>query len=528
MSQANKAVSGRPLRILSLDGGGIRGISSLLILGNIMEKIRDEIRKQACDDGGLKPTPRPYEYFDLIGGTSTGGIIAIMLGKLGMTVDECLRAYRKVAQQAFTPKKGSLLPAPPTGAFSAKALEAAIRQTVREFCPEAECATRRQRGNPTIETCPHDNITFQGKAYTKTVVLAITKDNIDAPPTLFKTYGTSGTFDTCSIWEIARATSAATTFFKSIKLGRDEIEFIDAGFGYNNPCQVLIKEGKEQFPGYEQMHILSIGTGLGDVVSIRDTRPSIIQALKAMATSSNKVARDLYREYGDDDQYYRFNVDRGLEDITLSDWEKASTISAHTHNYLNEKENKIENFVKELIRVRILGKLNYDERQHFWAVELGQHLAAFTILFCPAIVSDEKHNSLRETTTATIDRILLYHDIPLNTSLALESSHQDVVVAMKTIMDLIQGLHGTSICAFVLIGQFVLILRNRPNLGASVTESALRGTLQDMDNRCSELGILTEELGEEIRQREDNWTSTGVSRLLTELSQQSTRPRKWR
>ncbi|KAK1975038.1 acyl transferase/acyl hydrolase/lysophospholipase, partial [Colletotrichum cereale] len=59
-----------PLRILSLDGGGIRGISSLLILEHLME----EMRKAQ----GLEHVPRPCECFDFIGGTSTGGIIAIM------------------------------------------------------------------------------------------------------------------------------------------------------------------------------------------------------------------------------------------------------------------------------------------------------------------------------------------------------------------------------------------------------------------------------------------------------------------
>ena len=70
-----------PLKILSLgkfhghslaghadtfaDGGGIRGISSLLILEHILEKIRD-VKKLDC-------VPRPCEYFNLIGGTSTGG-----------------------------------------------------------------------------------------------------------------------------------------------------------------------------------------------------------------------------------------------------------------------------------------------------------------------------------------------------------------------------------------------------------------------------------------------------------------------
>jgi hypothetical protein len=63
-------------RLLSLDGGGVRGLSSLLILREIMEEIGR--RTEAPE------TPLPCEYFDLIGGTSTGGLIAIMLGRLGM------------------------------------------------------------------------------------------------------------------------------------------------------------------------------------------------------------------------------------------------------------------------------------------------------------------------------------------------------------------------------------------------------------------------------------------------------------
>ena len=62
--------------VLTFDGGGVRGLSSLLILREIMETIE---RKTDADE-----TPLPCEYFDLIGGTSTGGLIAIMLGRLGM------------------------------------------------------------------------------------------------------------------------------------------------------------------------------------------------------------------------------------------------------------------------------------------------------------------------------------------------------------------------------------------------------------------------------------------------------------
>jgi len=65
-------------------------MSSLLILEKIMEQI--------CGAERLDHVPRSCDRFDFIGGISIGGIIAIMLGWLGMTVDECIRAYKNVAR----------------------------------------------------------------------------------------------------------------------------------------------------------------------------------------------------------------------------------------------------------------------------------------------------------------------------------------------------------------------------------------------------------------------------------------------
>ncbi len=53
--------AGQDLRLLSLDGGGIRGLSSLLILKEVMKAINPSA------------PPRPCDYFDMIAGTSTGG-----------------------------------------------------------------------------------------------------------------------------------------------------------------------------------------------------------------------------------------------------------------------------------------------------------------------------------------------------------------------------------------------------------------------------------------------------------------------
>lgn len=68
-------------RLLAFDGGGVRGLSSLLIVERLMQEVQ-RIREE-----GIPTTdklPLPCEYFDLICGTSTGGLIAIMLGRLRM------------------------------------------------------------------------------------------------------------------------------------------------------------------------------------------------------------------------------------------------------------------------------------------------------------------------------------------------------------------------------------------------------------------------------------------------------------
>jgi patatin-like phospholipase/acyl hydrolase len=72
-----------PLRILSLDGGGVRGLSSLVMLNAIIAEMQ---LKLVHEFKPLKPIPpiRPCQIFDLICGTSTGGLIAIMLGRLQM------------------------------------------------------------------------------------------------------------------------------------------------------------------------------------------------------------------------------------------------------------------------------------------------------------------------------------------------------------------------------------------------------------------------------------------------------------
>ncbi|KAF4167438.1 hypothetical protein CNMCM6936_005054 [Aspergillus lentulus] len=98
-----KPIDTTGLCLLSLDGGGVRGLSTLFILKTIM----DRLNRERCD--AKLPSVKPCEVFDLIGGTSTGGLIAIMLGRLEMDVDECISAYIELTKVIFE-EKLNLLP----------------------------------------------------------------------------------------------------------------------------------------------------------------------------------------------------------------------------------------------------------------------------------------------------------------------------------------------------------------------------------------------------------------------------------
>ncbi|KAH8921081.1 FabD/lysophospholipase-like protein, partial [Atractiella rhizophila] len=82
-----------PLRVLSLDGGGTRGLMILVILQELMDLIRRA--------SGLPFTPKPCDYFDLICGSSTGGLIAILLGRLQMDVETAKDTYLDMARGVF-------------------------------------------------------------------------------------------------------------------------------------------------------------------------------------------------------------------------------------------------------------------------------------------------------------------------------------------------------------------------------------------------------------------------------------------
>ena len=81
-----------PKRILALDGGGVKGVLTL----GMLKALEDELRRRAGGHGEF----RLCDYYDLIGGTSTGSIIATGLA-LGLSVDQLIEMYLRLGPDVF-------------------------------------------------------------------------------------------------------------------------------------------------------------------------------------------------------------------------------------------------------------------------------------------------------------------------------------------------------------------------------------------------------------------------------------------
>jgi hypothetical protein len=114
---------------------------------------------------------------------------------------------------------------------------------------------------------------------------------------------------------------------------------------WNNPVKVVIKEGAKIFGSERQVAcIVSIGTGHQSAIGLHDADwcqallpTNAIHLLKDLASDCEKEASKCEKQYGQlPGLYYRFNVEHGLENVSLDDWKMLSTVKAHTKAYLQE------------------------------------------------------------------------------------------------------------------------------------------------------------------------------------------------
>ncbi len=136
------------------------------------------------------------------------------------------------------------------------------------------------------------------------------------------------------IWQVARATSAAPTYFKPVVI--DGFEYLDGGFGANNPCAEIYDEVKKMNNNYEKcVHfILSIGTGRNKKLNRFQGHGigrywNYLNFARKWATDSEKTHQQMIRDKGNSTfkfHYRRLNVEEGLGLMKLDEWRARGTL----------------------------------------------------------------------------------------------------------------------------------------------------------------------------------------------------------
>lgn len=342
MAGASVGHSGQSLCFLSLDGGGVRGLSSLYILKAMVERIDPN------------DPPKPCNLFDMIGRTSTGGLIALMLGRLEMTVDECIDAYKAMSPQIFTKLHHRLnLKGKVQGRFDHTAIEAAVKLMLREkglsedtLLQESSSSSTKTQGSPSVFLGTYRAANFNFISF----VCATSKQT--GRTALLRTYHQKGRSEYLSqataIWRAARATSAATSFFDPVEIGDEE--FVDGATPANNTIMELWAEAQDYFSPEDNASwdlddkiscLVSIGTGIPTIRPFGDDPVGIGAKLVKKATDTEKNAEEFARRHPklhSPQRYFRFNVTRGLEGVRLEDHSKGKEIISATRMYIESFE----------------------------------------------------------------------------------------------------------------------------------------------------------------------------------------------
>jgi patatin-like phospholipase/acyl hydrolase len=218
----------KTFKILSLDGGGIKGIYTAELL-------------RRCEETFCKGDLLAH-YFDMIAGTSTGGIIALGLG-LGIPTADISAFYREDGRHIFP-----LLP----GRWLGKARQLWTWASGPKLnYEELDSALKRRFGEHLL-----------GSSMTRLVIPAFMM-----PKTEIAVFKTDHHEDyrndyLTPMWKVARATSAAPTYLKGLEHEESGHIFIDGGVWANNPAMIALVEALSAYHlEFSQIEMLSIGTG---------------------------------------------------------------------------------------------------------------------------------------------------------------------------------------------------------------------------------------------------------------------------
>jgi predicted acylesterase/phospholipase RssA len=294
--------------------------------------------------------PKPCDYFDMIGGTSTGGLIAIMLGRLEMSVEECMTEYQQISSSVFTKVRHRLnWRGEVQGRFDHEVLAEKVREILVKKGFGEELLKDPPLSDSSCRTYEPTQCFVQARlSGIFSFVCATSKETSDTAvlSSCFSKRRGTGLLNRVKIWEAARATSAATSFFSPINIGTEG--FVDGAIGANNPINELWNEAYDVWNGGTDWKLednircmASIGTGIHTLRAFRDSPISVAKALVNIALDTEKVAETFQRHHAtlfQENRAFRFNVIRGLEDIGLEEASKQGHILAVTRRYLQSQD----------------------------------------------------------------------------------------------------------------------------------------------------------------------------------------------
>jgi hypothetical protein len=232
-------------KILTLDGGGMRGIISARILKEFEQELKALTGKEI------------HEYFDLVAGTSTGSILAAGVA-MKKPIDTMIGIYLNEGGKIFPEDKRKLRNIIPGGGgyvmpftqYPTEGLKSVLKDQLKN--ESGQLAKMREIRDPILMILAYDTWSRN------TTYFASDRDD------------ESGWFLDNELWEICMCSAAAPTYFPPHQLTRTgkhqkDVEYphIDGGVAANNPslaalCHAMLMQNI----GLEDIAILSIGTGI--------------------------------------------------------------------------------------------------------------------------------------------------------------------------------------------------------------------------------------------------------------------------
>lgn len=301
----------------------------------------------------------PCHYFDFMYGTSTGGLIATMLGRLRMTVPDCLELYRKVGEDLFG-RRRSRVPFLATKYYH-EPLEKAVQDIVRHRCHDHEECDGKDCLHPwptetTLDMAEPFDVdrprvchsccltAVHNESLSEAYLLRTYSHHYtDSTPNWITRYNEGA--DPLRIWEVTRATSAAPFYFQILEadIKGQSIIFKDGGIRENNPSGAALSEFHSLFDGKAKNPalLLSVGTGRPDNKQdgFASAWPGPFGSLRVVRQFLEKLAvlRNVLIKYtegerqhnqmrevarGEHTWYKRLNVSDGLQNMPLDEWIK--------------------------------------------------------------------------------------------------------------------------------------------------------------------------------------------------------------